>query len=59
VGVAVMDEVITKGAVCGGGRGGGGAVTGGQASKEVFFCNIFVDFGVIPTWNVVLICVCK
>jgi hypothetical protein len=34
-------------------------VTEGQASKEVFFCDIFVDFGVIPTWNVVLICVCK
>jgi hypothetical protein len=32
-----MDEVITKGAVCGDGRGGGGAVTEGHASKEGFF----------------------
>ncbi len=54
-----MDEVITKDAVHGGGRDGGGAVTEGQALKEVFFCDIFVDFGVFPTWNIVLICVCK
>jgi hypothetical protein len=45
--------------VRGGGKGGGGAVTEGLASKEGFFCDNFVDFGVIPTWNVVLICVCK
>jgi hypothetical protein len=44
-----MDEVITKGAVRGGDRGGEGVVTEGHASKEGFFCNIFVDFGVIPT----------
>jgi len=54
-----MDEVITLGAVRGGGKGAGGAVTEGLASKEGFFCNIFVDFGVIPMWNIVLICVCK
>ncbi len=37
MGVAVMDKVITKGAVRGEGRGSGGAVTEGHASKEGFF----------------------
>jgi hypothetical protein len=41
VGVAVVDEVITKGAVRGGGRGGGGAVAEGHASKEGFFAIFF------------------